>query len=150
MKSILARLTALVLVLGVAFVWSAPAFSQEPPKKPEIKRTVAPNTPVDSGAAMYNAYCAACHGVRGEGNGPAAPALKAPPPNLRTLAQRNKGTFPSAQVQSVLKFGIAYPAHGSSDMPVWGPTLRALSGDGDIVTLRIANINEHLKTLQVP
>lgn len=149
MKSILARL-AVVLTLGVVFVWAAPVFSQEPPKKPTIKQGVAPQTPVDSGSAMYQAYCAACHGVRGEGNGPAAAALKTPPTNLRLMAQKNKGTFPTAQVQAVLKFGTSYPAHGSSEMPVWGPTFRALSSDSDIVTLRIANLTEHIKTLQQP
>jgi mono/diheme cytochrome c family protein len=149
MKSTLARL-AVLLVLGVAFAWAAPAFSQEPAKKPTIKHSVAPHTPIDSGAAMYHAYCAACHGVRGEGNGPAAPALKVPATNLRTLAQRHKGAFPTAEVQAVLRFGVEYPAHGSGDMPIWGPTFRALDSDNDMATLRIANIVEHLKTLQVP
>ena len=149
MKSILARL-AVVLVLGAFFVWTAPVFSQEPAKKPTIKHEVAPHTPADSGVAMYQAYCGACHGVRGEGNGPAAPALKVAPTNLRTLAQRNKGVFPTAQVQAVLKFGVDYPAHGSGDMPVWGPTFRALSSDTDMVTLRIANLTEYLKSLQLP
>lgn len=149
MKSILAR-WAVLLVVGAVFAWAAPAFSQEPTKKPTIKQGVAPQTPVDSGSAMYQAYCAACHGVRGEGNGPAAPALKAVPTNLRVLAQKNKGTFPAAQVQAVLKFGVNQPAHGSSDMPVWGPTFRALNADSDIVTLRIANLTDYIKSLQVP
>lgn len=149
MKSIRARLAA-VLVLGVVFVWAAPSVAQEPTKKPTIKEGVAPQTPADSGPAMYQAYCAACHGVRGEGNGPAAAALKTPPTNLRLMAQKNKGTFPAAQVQQVLKFGVNYPAHGSSDMPVWGPTFRALSSDAGIVTLRISNLTEHIKSLQQP
>jgi mono/diheme cytochrome c family protein len=149
MNSLLARM-AIVLVLGLGIAWAVPASSQEPATKPTIKHGVAPHTPVDSGAAMYHAYCAACHGVRGEGNGPAAPALKVPATNLRTLAQRHNGVFPSTEVQAVLKFGVDYPAHGSSDMPVWGPTFRALSSDADIVTLRIANIVQHLKTLQIP
>jgi mono/diheme cytochrome c family protein len=152
MKARFARLASLLLVVvvGGAVGWSAPARSQEPAKRPQIKGTVAPATPIDSGAAMFNAYCAACHGVRGEGDGPAAKALKQAPPNLRTLAQRNNGTFPSAQVQAVLKFGVSYPAHGSSDMPVWGPTFRALDADSGTVMLRIANLTEHVKSLQLP
>jgi mono/diheme cytochrome c family protein len=31
---------------------------------------------------MFKTYCAACHGLEGKGNGPAAPALKKEPANL--------------------------------------------------------------------
>jgi putative copper export protein/mono/diheme cytochrome c family protein len=34
------------------------------------------------GSGLYSENCAACHGVRGRGNGPAASALKIPPANL--------------------------------------------------------------------
>lgn len=149
MKSILTRL-AVVLVLGAVFVWAAPVSSQEPGAKPAIKRGTAPPTPADSGPAMYNAYCAACHGVRGEGNGPAAPSLKVAPTNLRLLAQKNNGKYPAGHVQAVLKFGVEYAAHGSSEMPVWGPTFRSLGPDAELATLRIANLTEFLKTLQLP
>jgi len=149
MNSILAKL-ATMLVLGVALLWAAPVASQEPGTKPVIKRATAPPTPADSGPAMYNAYCAACHGVRGEGNGPAVAALKVAPTNLRLLAQKNNGKYPASHVQAVLKFGAEYAAHGSSEMPVWGPTFRSLGPDGDVATLRIANLTEYLKTLQVP
>ena len=141
---------AVVLVLGVVVAFAAPAASQEAPDQPVIKRGVAPQTPVDSGPAMFQAYCAACHGVRGEGNGPAAAALKNPPANLRLLAQKNKGSFPAPHVQQVLKFGVNYPAHGNSEMPVWGPTFRALGRDHDLVALRIANLTDFVKSLQTP
>jgi mono/diheme cytochrome c family protein len=44
-----------------------------------------PRTPalVDQGRASFNVYCAACHGVSGEGNGPVAFAVRPRPRNLR-------------------------------------------------------------------
>ncbi|MBZ5572099.1 MAG: cytochrome c [Acidobacteriia bacterium] len=44
-----------------------------------------------SGQQMYSAYCAVCHGNDGKGGGPAAEALKVPPPDLTVLARKNGG-----------------------------------------------------------
>ncbi|MEX2148289.1 MAG: CopD family protein [Candidatus Rokuibacteriota bacterium] len=38
---------------------------------------------IAAGAALYREHCAACHGPRGAGDGPAAPALDPRPPDLR-------------------------------------------------------------------
>jgi putative copper export protein/mono/diheme cytochrome c family protein len=38
---------------------------------------------VAAGAALYREHCATCHGPRGAGDGPAAPALDPRPPDLR-------------------------------------------------------------------
>jgi mono/diheme cytochrome c family protein len=149
MKAISAKMASLALALVVACAWTTPVFPQETAKKPAIKRTVAKATPVDSGAIMFAEYCTACHGPTGLGNGPAAAALKKPPANLTLLAQKNKGTFPQRRVEDVLRFGFDYPSHGNSEMPIWGPTFRALSADKEAVTLRIANLVDHLRTLQV-
>ena len=46
------------------------------------------------GKDLFRAYCASCHGMDAKGNGPVAPALKAPVPDLTTLAKRNRGVFP--------------------------------------------------------
>jgi mono/diheme cytochrome c family protein len=97
---------------------------------------------------MFAEYCSPCHGPGGLGNGPAAAALKKPPANLTLLTKNNNGTFPQRRVEDVLRFGFDYPSHGNSEMPIWGPTFRALSADKEAVTLRIANLTEHLRTLQ--
>jgi hypothetical protein len=34
-------------------------------------------------------------------------------------------------------------------MPVWGTTFQALSGDKEVVTQRIADLNEYLRSLQL-
>jgi mono/diheme cytochrome c family protein len=139
---------AAIILVAAVFVQTAPGAAEEL-RRTASERTVATNQPAESGAAMFQAYCAACHGPKGEGDGPAAIALKKPPPNLRLLAKQHNGTYPAAHVESVLRFGVNYPAHGSSEMPVWGTTFQALSGDKEVVARRIANLNEYIRSLQL-
>ena len=54
----------------------------------------------DTGARLYFNHCAACHGAEGEGGGPVAATMRIMVPNLRTLSQRNGGTFPADKVAS--------------------------------------------------
>jgi mono/diheme cytochrome c family protein len=89
------------------------------------KRTARqPNTL--SGKETFLRYCASCHGVDAKGNGPAAIALKPPPSDLTTISKRNDGKFPSGYVGALLKFGKNLVAHGSNDMPAWGPHFKDL------------------------
>ena len=122
----------------------------------QIKKTqVKPTSPV-SGAQMFKEYCAVCHGPSGKGDGPVATALKVPPPDLTTLAQRHDGKFPDDYVSNVLKNGVQNPAHGSGEMPVWGPIFDTMNRwktlcpgmDETPVTLRIANLTNYLKSIQ--
>jgi mono/diheme cytochrome c family protein len=113
-----------------------------------IKKVSMPYSDPTSGAQMYKDYCAACHGAKGMGNGPAVEFLKAAPPDLRTLAQRNAGTFPARHVAGMLKFGTASHAHGTSDMPLWGPVFRARDTDENIASLRIHNLTAFIESLQ--
>lgn len=105
-----------------------------------------------AGPDVYGFYCASCHGRTGRGDGPTAPALKTPTPDLTTLARRNGGVFPSARVQALITHGEAMPspAHGSSDMPVWGPIFRGLDPDGARTRVRIDAVVAHLASIQVP
>ncbi|HEX4007270.1 MAG TPA: cytochrome c [Acidobacteriaceae bacterium] len=105
-----------------------------------------------SGKQMYTTYCAVCHGADGRGNGPAAVALKVQPTDLVQLAKDNGGKFPGAHVYAVLQFGTETSAHGSKDMPVWGPALRSLDRGNPTSDMqehqRIANLTDYLRTLQ--
>ncbi len=98
-------------------------------------------------------YCAVCHGIDGKGGGPATPALKDQVPDLTILARRHNGKYPASYVASVLGFGVqGNPAHGSPDMPIWGPILRDMGttrSDKSKETTRIANLNRYLESLQV-
>jgi mono/diheme cytochrome c family protein len=127
---------------------TAPAPSQ--PAKPEIKHVPAAYTDPSSGKEMYKQYCASCHGLDGKGDGPAAPALKAATTNLTTLAVKNGGTFPAAHVAAVIQGDAMTAAHGSKDMPVWGPIFHAMGGHSQSqVQLRIRNLTTYLESIQL-
>jgi mono/diheme cytochrome c family protein len=120
-------------------------------KKVEIKKV--PITYVDptSGKQMYANYCAACHGMDAKGNGPAAPALKYTLPDLTTLAKQNNGKYPGEHISQVIKGDANAPAHGSKEMPVWGPAFASLQpyGDSSIdVQRRIVSLNDYIESMQ--
>ena len=135
----------LVCVFGVALS------AQQPPaqKKPTIKRADAAPTKTLDGADSYNSYCAVCHGRTGKGDGPAATALKAPLPDLTTITARHNGVFPRKDVEETIT-GINRPAaHGTEDMPIWGPVFRKLATDANFATLRINNLLDYIEGMQV-
>jgi mono/diheme cytochrome c family protein len=116
---------------------------------PTVDQTQLPPTYIPSGEQTYKQYCAACHGVDAKGNGPLAPLLKTPTADLTTLAKRHAGKFPYDYVSSVLEFGPGLSAHGSSDMPTWGPLFRYVDKQNErVVELRIKNLCYYLASLQ--
>lgn len=131
----------LVLVLGLM----SSAFAQE---KPKINVAPAKPTSPTSGKEMYQAYCASCHGIDGTGRGPAAGALKQAPTNLTRLAKSNGGTYPMASVQQAILGDTSTMAHGSKEMPVWGPVFSSGSFSKSYVQLRVVNLAKHIETLQ--
>jgi mono/diheme cytochrome c family protein len=101
-----------------------------------------------AGRDSFELYCAPCHGRTGRGEGSVAPALKAKPTDLSRLAQRNAGVFPGERVRaSVTGTGRPVPAHGTTDMPIWGPIFRAFESDVR-VRERVANLVTHIESLQ--
>ena len=132
-----------VLLLSAAFAVAQQAGTTQ------IKHVPVKATNAASGQEMYASYCAVCHGANATGNGPAQSALKNPATDLTTLAQKNGGKYPALHVSSVLRGDAELAAHGSKDMPVWGPLFRNLSQGHDAeVQQRIANINSYIESLQ--
>jgi mono/diheme cytochrome c family protein len=145
MTTSITRTTMLLaaLVLSVGF-----ARAQET----KIKKAPIKHTAADSGDEMYREYCAVCHGKTGKGDGPAVAALKAPPPDLTMLAKNNGGKFPADHVTAVLSMGVEEAAHGTKDMPVWGPLFGSIGRAGvasGIVKLRIFNLSQYLESIQM-
>jgi mono/diheme cytochrome c family protein len=114
-----------------------------------VDQTQFPATYVPSGQVMYKQFCAACHGADAKGNGPAAAMLKTMPADLTTLSKRNMGKFPYEYVFTILRFGPGPTAHGSSDMPTWGPIFQIIDKSNErAVQQRIKNLCDYLTSLQ--
>jgi mono/diheme cytochrome c family protein len=114
-----------------------------------VKHVPVMPTSAASGKQMFTSYCAPCHGSDGKGGGPAASALKVPPADLTALSKNNNGKFPAMHVTSVLRGESTPTAHGSKEMPVWGPIFWRMSqGHPAEVQQRIGNLTTYIKSLQ--
>lgn len=101
------------------------------------------------GRDLFNFYCATCHGVDGTGGGPTAAALRVVPPDLTAIARRNGGSFPRSRVEALVTGeGRFTSAHGSKEMPVWGPIFRALDPSNAANAVRVANLVGYIESIQ--
>jgi mono/diheme cytochrome c family protein len=111
----------------------------------------AGKTSANDGKQMFGSYCAPCHGMDGRGHGPVAGALIEKPSDLTLLSKINRGNYPAVHVISVLQAGSRVEAHGTKDMPVWGPILGTLdhsSENRSLQTLRVSNLADYIQSLQ--
>lgn len=108
-----------------------------------------PVRPIDgvAGSATFKAYCSQCHGVDGKGGGPAARALKVAPADLTLIAKRNGGKFDPAKVKVAITGDNELAAHGTREMPMWGPILRSLDSNS-VTELRVRNLVVYLERMQ--
>ena len=86
----------------------------------------APPAPAPNGAALYSSDCASCHGSAGKGDGPAAKALAAKPPDL-TKSRANQ-----QRIESIVRDGLQH-------CPSW----KASMSEGEI-----AAVAAYAKSLQ--
>jgi len=108
------------------------------------------------GEELYLELCAVCHGTGGKGDGPAAPAMTKPVPDLSILAARNDGKFPREVVEDSIAGKSRVVAHGTIDMPIWGQVFedaartdwKAFRREGQ-AKQRIFNLTEYLATIQI-
>ncbi len=139
-------------LVSLAAVAAALFFATAAPSLLLAQQTGVRNPPLIiqsvAGRDLYQFYCATCHGVDGRGHGPAAPALRLVPPDLRQLAAHNGGAFPEATVRDFITGRRELAAHGSSAMPVWGPIFRGLDPDERLNAIRVGNIVEYLGSIQ--
>jgi mono/diheme cytochrome c family protein len=134
----------LLSALAMILLACASAAQNKPPR--EQSATEPPQGP--PGQQTYMQYCASCHGDNAKGAGPAASALKTPPPDLTTLAKRHGGKFPYEYVAGVIRFGKPVSSHGSPDMPVWGPIFNMTDFHEMAIRQRIKNLCDFLASLQ--
>jgi mono/diheme cytochrome c family protein len=101
------------------------------------------------GPTLFLDYCATCHGKDAKGNGPTVSALKKRPPDLTRISERNGGTFPSLRVEQAISGDApGTVAHGSREMPVWGPIFGQIGWDRDLGKVRVHNLAKYIESLQ--
>lgn len=135
----------LLLSLSASLLFASSALAQD---NAFAGKDTAKLADAESGRQTYMQYCASCHGEDLKGNGPAASALKTPPADLSTLAKRHGGKFPYEYTAGVIRFGKPVSAHGSSDMPVWGPIFAMVDFHEMAIRQRIRNLCEFLASAQ--
>jgi mono/diheme cytochrome c family protein len=141
-RVLVATLAVLPAVVVTAALGRGP--SAEQPALPDQRGAVH----VD-GAHLFKTWCASCHGVTAQGNGPLAPALKARVPDLTQIADKNGGLFPRARVARIID-GRDVVSHGDPEMPVWGTAFKSTE-DGyseASVRARIEAVVHYLETIQ--
>lgn len=118
--------------------------------------TVASATDVTSmtGEQVYLRYCASCHGRDGRGAGPAAAALRTPPPDLTQIAARYGGSFPDDWIYRSIDGRALVGAHGTREMPAWGVELWRIQGAEVAAGLKteavIDRLVDWLRSIQQP
>lgn len=107
----------------------------------------------ETGAELYQHYCATCHGIDATGFGPMAGVLVIQPSNLRKLAGED-GVFPTARVVARIDGREPLVSHGSP-MPVYGPyfdgqdtAIKTPDGQPILTSQPIVDLVAFLKTLQ--
>ena len=100
----------------------------------------------ESGDVLYRRYCAACHGVGGAGDGPAADALRPRPTDLTRLERDDR------ELMAFIDGRRPVRAHGSAAMPVWGEVFEQSSiGEPHArrtALLRVQILARHVETLR--
>ena len=99
-----------------------------------------------TGKALYQRYCASCHGTTGRGDGPVAGVLVSPPTDLT----RVRTDVP--ELMSQIDGRRAIRAHGTAAMPVWGHVFEQAKTDelhkGRATLLQVQILAEHVRGLQ--
>ena len=98
------RLAQWLIICGLVIGLIAPGWTEE----------------VDLEKAEYLSSCANCHGEDGKGKGPFSDKLKTAPPDLTTLAKKNKGVFPVVAVYRSIDGRNLVESHDIREMPIWG------------------------------
>lgn len=117
-------------------------------------QAAAPEPPkgAEGGKGIFRTICSSCHGTDARGGGPVAESLKTKPPDLRRIAERRGGTFSEGEVAQYIDGRKRTPAHGTSEMPVWGDSLAKAVTDEQERERRIERAVEmlvtYLKTIQ--
>jgi mono/diheme cytochrome c family protein len=108
-----------------------------------------------NGEAIYERYCAACHGADATGDGPMQAVLTVQPTDLTALSVGNDGVFPMGRVVKRIDGRDPLVAHGSP-MPIYGDffqgqdaALKTESGQPIITSTPVTDLIAYLEGLQI-
>ena len=139
------RTVVVAILTNVLFAAaSVNALAQQAPRTP-------PPLVIESMAGMdLFRLLTSCHGADGKGHGPTAAALTTPPADLTRIAAKNGGLFPRQQIIGFVSYGnpTVIVAHGSRDMPVWGPIFTGLDPSAARAQMRIENLVQYIESIQ--
>ena len=137
-------------LVAVAVLWAAVLNAAAPAPVPPPPPATELLSPSLAGRDSFDLYCAPCHGSGGRGDGPVGVALKTRPADLTVLSRRNDGRFPRERILGFVAGSGRIPAaHGTTEMPIWGPLFRAFESDGR-ARVRLDNVVAYLETIQAP
>jgi len=142
-------LPAIAAILLLAAFATGAARSDDPKARPQAGKAENERL-IESlkGPELFRAHCSPCHGSDGKGGGPVASVLNSTVPDLTTIQKRNGGIFPEERVRKVILGDDAMVAHGSREMPIWGPIFHQVERDRDYGNVRMKNLIEYLKSIQ--
>jgi hypothetical protein len=145
------RLAAICMLSTALLITQVHVFSRTAPQQKQ--KEVQPKLDIElihsvDGHDLYRAYCASCHGMGAGGDGPVAPALKTQVPDLTLITRRSHGVFPSERVSRIISGEESPVAHGSREMPVWGPVFHQVEADQDWGNVRLQNLTRYLESIQ--
>jgi mono/diheme cytochrome c family protein len=133
----------ILVVLLVGLAGAAPGRGTEPTFDPVL---------AEMGSEAFPRYCASCHGLKAQGDGPTAAALIVKPADLTRIAARRGGKFPDGEIARFIDGRFTVTAHGSREMPVWGERFGdSIPESGiaeEVARGRIATLLEYLKSIQ--
>jgi mono/diheme cytochrome c family protein len=136
----------IVSLLLVVLTFAVAGVSKQP--QPTTEEQFTPLINSVKGPDLFQAYCASCHGLDAKGTGPAARALKSEVPDLTVLTRNNRGQFPTLRVRQMIMGDQVVAAHGSREMPIWGPIFHQIEEDQDFGSVRLANLVKYLESIQ--
>jgi mono/diheme cytochrome c family protein len=138
------RFVLMVALGGIGML----AAGQQTQAAPDSQEQVTPLIRSVEGPELFRAYCASCHGVDAKGAGPVAPALRTRVPDLTLLDWNNRGQFPAVRTRQMITGDEIVAAHGSREMPIWGPIFHQVEGDTDWGNVRLENLMKYLESIQ--
>ena len=105
-----------------------------------------------SGEETFDRFCASCHGIGGQGDGPVAAGLPITVPDLTTLRKRQGESFPEDTLRKIIDGRNNVIYHGTRYMPVWGYEFWIEEGADEEAEKRVAiiirNLIDYIESIQ--